>query len=134
MPKRIKNWDKLNETHISYAGTFYEIKTHNILETDTESEYGFKLLDLKQLVLAGKLVITQSTVTDLRNNENKKYDEYTVKLRTYDSSKLVMQYVMFEEHIKDFDLFKFYLSEVCRQMLSKIEETNEWKIQNGYTA
>ena len=133
MVKRIKNWDKLNNTHIGYAGTFYEIITDKVIETDTESEYDFKLLDLKQLVLAGKLVITQSTQTDLTTGEKKKRDEYIVKLRTYDSSKLVMQYVMFEEHVKNFDSFKVYLSQVCQQMLSKIEEANEWKITNGYT-
>jgi hypothetical protein len=133
MVKRIKNWDKLNNTHIGYAGTFYEILTDKVIETDTESAYSFGLWNLKEFVLSGKLVITQSTQTDLTTGEKKKRDEYIVKLRTYDSSNLVNQYIMFEEHVKNFDLFKGYLSQVCQQMLSKIEEANEWKIQNGYT-
>ena len=133
MVKRIKGWDKLNKTHIGYGGTFYEILTDKVIETDSENTYGFGLWDLDEFVLSGKLVITQATQTDLTTGETKKYDEYTVKLRTYNSSKLVAQYVMFEEHVKNFDLFRVYLKQVCQQMLSKINETQLWRAQSGYT-
>lgn len=132
MAKRIKNWDKLNNNYIGYNGTFYEIKTNVIMETDTESEYGFGIYDLKQLVLLGKLVITQSSVTNMVTGQKTNRDEYVLKLRTQNSSNLVMQHIVMEEIMMNLDLFKEYLRHCSQQMLKKIEEANKWKIQNGY--
>ena len=133
MAKRIKNWDKLNNNHIGYGGTFYEIKTNVIMETDTESEYNFGIYDLRQLVLLGKLVITQSSVTNMVTGQMTNRDEYVLKLRTQKSTNLVMQHMVMEEIMMNLDLFKTYLRDCCQRMLKQIEETNKWKIQNGYT-
>jgi hypothetical protein len=133
MVKRIKNWDKIDRTNIGNGGSLYQIIIDDIRETNTQSQYGFGIWDLTQFVIKGELVITQATQTDLTTGKKTKVDEYTLKLRTHNSTNLVMQHIVMEEIIMKLDLFKVYLSQMCQQMLNKIEAAERWKKTNGYT-
>ena len=133
MVKRIKNFDKLNYTGVGFDGLIYQILTDKIIETDTESEYNFALYDLTKFELEGKLVITQATQTTLSTGKKEMVNEYVLKLRTRNSSNLVMQHILMEEIMMEFELFKRYLIECCQKMLRTIKEANEWKVTNGYT-
>jgi hypothetical protein len=133
MVKRIKNFDKLNYTGVGFDGLIYQILTDKIIETDTESEYNFALYDLTKFELEGKLVITQATQTTLSTGKKEMVNEYVLKLRTRNSSNLVMQHILMEEIMMEFELFKRYLIECCQKMLRTIKEAKEWKVTNGYT-
>lgn len=133
MVKRIKNFDKLNNTGVGFDGAIHQILTDKIIETETESEYNFGLFDLTRFEIEGKLIITQATKTTLSNGKKEMVDEYVLKLRTHNSSQFVMQYILREEIMIEFELFKRYLIECCQKMLRTIKEANEWKVTNGYT-
>ena len=133
MVKRIKNFDKLNNTGVVFDGAIHQILTDKIIETETESEYNFGLFDLTRFEIEGKLIITQATKTTLSNGKKEMVDEYVLKLRTHNSSQFVMQYILREEIMIEFELFKRYLIECCQKMLRTIKEANEWKVTNGYT-
>ena len=133
MVKRIKNFDKLNNTGVGFDGAIHQILTDKIIETETESEYNFGLFDLTRFEIEGKLIITQATKTTLSNGKKEMVDEYVLKLRTHNSSQFVMQYILREEIMIEFELFKRYLIECCQKVLRTIKEANEWKVTNGYT-
>ena len=133
MVKRIKNFDKLNYTGVGFNGLIYQILTDKVIETDTESEYNFGVFDLTRFELEGKLVITQATQTIIGTSKKEMVNEYVLKLRTHNSSQCVMQYILKEEIMMEFELFKRYLIQCCQKMLKTIKEANEWKITNGYT-
>lgn len=131
MVKRIKNFDKLNNTGVGFDAKIYQILTDKVIETETESEYTFGLWDLTRFELEGKLVITQATQTTITTGKKELVNEYVLKLRTHNSTNLVMQHILMEEIMMEFELFKRYLIQCCQKMLRQIKETNEWKIQSG---
>ena len=133
MVKRIKNFDKLNNTGVGFDAKIYQILTDKVIETETESEYNFGVWDLTRFELEGKLVITQATKTTITTGKKELVNEYVLKLRTHNSSNLVMQHILMEEIMMEFELFKRYLIQCCQKMLRQINDTNEWKTISGYT-
>jgi len=133
MVKRIKNWDKLNKTHINHLGTFYEILTDKVIETDTESEYQFGIWDLKTLIIKGRLVITQAKMRNLTNSKGELVNEYVLTIRCNISSKFITQHMLSDESVSNLNIFTFCLTDMCKHMLYKINETQLWRAQSGYT-
>jgi glycerol-3-phosphate cytidylyltransferase-like family protein len=88
---------------------------------------------LTRFELEGKLVITQATQTIIGTSKKEMVNEYVLKLRTHNSSNFVTQYILNEEIMMEFELFKRYLIQCCQRILKEIKEANEWKVTNGYT-
>ena len=134
MPKRIKNWDKLNNKTFLYDDVMYKLETHNPIESEDSNVYPLLVkYDKFKVAISASIIINKREVTSLSLNHKWIEDEYRLVVKIPVSPKTQMEVPIFKEVINDYHNFCNQLELHLKQMLKTIKESKVWQTQNGYT-